>query len=66
MKPNFSNMNAILTTLLLAPLAAFAAPSADSNSQIVIVSEAGAKLDCSVTKDSGPDEPRFNHSNFNP
>jgi len=66
MKLNFSNMNAILTALLLAPLAAFAAPSADSNSQIVIVSEAGAKLDCSVTKDSGPDEPRFNHSNFKP
>ena len=55
-----------ITALLLAPLAAFAAPSAGSNSQIIIASEAGAKVDCSMIKDSGPDEPRFNHSNFNP
>ena len=56
----------LLTALVLTPVAAFAAPSAGSNSQIVIASEASAKLDCSVTKDSGPGEPRFNHSNFNP
>jgi hypothetical protein len=46
---------ALLTALLLAPLAALhAAPSADSH--IIIASEAGAKLDSDVSKGGGTDD----------
>ncbi len=46
---------ALLTALLLAPLAALhAAPSADS--RIVVASEAGAKLDSDVNKGGGTDD----------
>jgi hypothetical protein len=45
----------IIVALLLTPLAALqSAPSA--NAHIVIASEAGAKLDCDVTKGGGTDD----------
>ena len=41
MKPTLT----LLTALLLVPLAELTAMSADSNSRIIVASEAGAKLD---------------------